>query len=42
MCIRDSNVSMGVASLDEYQLWRTDPAAVAAAVQVLEENLSVQ
>ena len=42
MTYRNPKVSMGVASLDEYQLWRTDPAAVAAAVQVLEENLSVQ
>lgn len=39
MRYRNPNVSMGAASLDEYAVWRTDPALVRAAAQVLEDEL---
>ena len=36
MRYRNPAVGMGAASLDEYSVWRTDPAAVRAAARVLE------
>ena len=37
MRYRKQEVSMGLDSISEYEIWRTDEQAVAAARRVLEE-----
>lgn len=39
MRYRNPQVSMGAAALDEYRVWRTDPAVVREAVRELEKAL---